>query len=187
MKKKLIILLIISTLLTYFIYHKNYKYTLNIMSINTSTRENDYNLYLNNLYKNTNINYIIDFSDSSYEIENLVGIIENNKNNIKEKLHKSNVIILSIGNIDYKTESMSSIVKELKELFTLLRDYNNKKIIYITPTNIDNIELIRLTCKKYNIEVINGKSYKNNPKKLATTIYRIINNSYKLRKSNWFI
>lgn len=181
--KKLILLFIISSLITVLIYDHCYQKNIKILSINTLNKEEDYNRYLSTYFNKSKINYQfdIDYSNNNLEIENLIAKI-NNDNNLKSKIHSSNVIILSIGNIDIKTENLNTIINELKELFKLLRLLNNQEIIYISPTTFKNIVYIKDICLKYNIKFINGSSFINKSELIAQIIYKNIENAWNKEK-----
>lgn len=119
MKYKLLLLTIIATLVTYYIYSKYYHMKINITSINSYAINNNYNESLSNEITNNNLNYKlnVDYSSSDLEIENLIALINNNANKIQSVIHNSEVIILSIGNIDMKTETTKVILQEYKKLF----------------------------------------------------------------------
>ena len=180
MKFKYLFLLIIIILSIYIIYNHNYKKTIYITSINSLNEKENYNPYLSNyLYKSSiNYKYNIDYSNDKLEIENLIALIEKNNDNIQNIIHESNVIILSLGNIDIQTENYNEIINELKELFKKIRLLNNKEIIYISPYKIKNTYHIKELCHKYNIIFINGSSFINKRELLAQMIYRRIENIY---------
>ena len=127
MKLRTIIFIILLIISVNIVFNKNYKKTINILSI-TSLPSYNYNNDLSEIYSNNkHYNLNIDFSNEHMEIENLIGKIYNNTNNIKNIIHKNDVIILSIGNNDYKTEELANILKELTELFKEIRKINHKK------------------------------------------------------------
>jgi hypothetical protein len=187
MKYKLLLLTIIATLVTYYIYSKYYHMEINITSINSYAINNNYNESLSNEITNNNLNYKlnVDYSSSDLEIENLIALINNNANKIQSVIHNSEVIILSIGNIDMKTETTKVILQEYKKLFILLRKYNNKQIIILSPIAFKNISDLKELCREYNLNFINTSSYINdyssidaltpsNSKKIAHAIIKNI-------------
>ena len=180
MKFKYIFMILISILSVYIIYNHNYNKVINILSI--SSVKDNYNPTLSNYLSNSNLkfNLNIDYS-TNLEIENLIGLINNNNNKIQSKINNSDIIILNIGNIDILTEDTKTIINELKELFVLLRKINSKEIIYISPNNIKNTIYIKELCKKYNILFINSSSFNNN-EQLSKTIYRKIESQYNAKK-----
>lgn len=163
MKLKILTLIIISSLITYFIYSKFYHLEINITSINSYALENNYNESLSNEINTNSLNYKlnVDYSNPNLEIENLIEYIKTNNNKIQTVIHNSEVIILSIGNIDMKTESTKTILKEYKSLFQLIRQYNTKEIIILSPVSFKDITSIKSLCQKYNIRLINTSSYLN--------------------------
>ena len=164
MKIKLLLLILIATILTILIFKNNYKYNINITSINSLSKEEDYNPLLiekiNSKLNNAFIN--IDFSNEDMEIENLISLIEHNTNNIQNVIHYSKVLIISIGNIDFNEEKLKTILTEYKKLFQLLRKYNNYQIIFISPNNIKCHEELKNLSNNYQIIYINKSSFSNN-------------------------
>ena len=96
------------------------------------------------------------------EIENLISLIEHNTNNIQNIIHYSKVLIISIGNNDFKEEKQKTILTEYKQLFQLLRKYNNNEIIFISPNNIRCHEELKSLSNNYQIIYINKSSINNN-------------------------
>lgn len=186
MKNKYILLAILSCLIIFIIFNKCYKNEVNVLSINSLYEKENYNNYLIDLFSNTNNNYTlnIDYSNDNIQIENIIAKIDNNENNIQSKIHKSEVIILSIGNVDYKNEELNIIIRELDLLFKKIRLINNKQIIYISPSIIRNTTQIKEICHKYNITFLNGSSFRNNNQLLAELIFKKINNIYSKKIKN---
>lgn len=176
MKNKLIIIITISCLITFLIYQTNYHKTLRIMSISTLKQEENYNNYLSDKLINSNIDYKlnIDYSNPNLEIENLIAEIENNTKEIQALIHSSDIIIISIGNVDIETEKNNNITKELNKLFSLLRRYNNKEIIYISPNTFKNLTIQKELCFKYNIKFYSMYHLKNNPEYLSSILIKDI-------------
>ena len=161
MKKKIILLIIISTIITFIIYKYNYKQIINITYIDTYNNNDILLTKLNEYIPNSLIN--IDYSDNTLEIENLLSLIEHNTNNIQRILYKSKVIILSIGNNDSQ-EKTKTILNEYKQLFKLIRKYNNNEIIFISPPSFKNKTQLKEITNIYKINYINIDSYINNNK-----------------------
>ena len=170
MKYKLLLLTIIATCITYFIYTKYYHMDINVTSINSYSITNNYNESLSNDINSNNLNYKlnVDYSSPDLEIENLIALINNNNNKIQTTIHNSEVIIISIGNVDLKTESIKTILLEYKKLFTLLRKYNNKQIIILSPLSFKNINDLKDLCREYNFNFINTSSYINDYSSIDT-------------------
>ena len=180
MKTKMFILLLIPLFILYITYNSTYKKIINIVSINSLNNNENYNYYLSDLLSKSqlNYNYNIDYSNDSLEIENLVSKIDNNSDNIQSSLHKANIIILSIGNIDYKEENLNVIINELNVLFKRIRAINNKQIYYISPSIIKNTNNIKELCHKNDIIFLNGSSFKNKNVLLSQLIFRKIESVY---------
>ena len=181
MKIKLIILFLLSSVIIYITYNHTYKKTINIVSINSLYHKDNYNSYLSDLLSKSNLNckFNIDYTNENLEIENILTKIENNYSDIQVLLHKADVIILSIGNIDYKQEELKTIIQELESLFKKLRKINTKQIYYISPSIIKNTSHIKELCHRYNIIFLNGSSFKNKNNLLTQIIYNKIANIYK--------
>ena len=185
MKYKLLLLLIVSSFTIYIIFNNNYHNIINITSINSLSMEENYNEYLSNYLSNSNVNYKInvDFTNKELEIENVQALLNNNTNNIQSILHNSEVIIISIGNNDKKTEDYKTIIKELEELFKSIRNVNSKQIIYVSPYTIKNTTYIKELCNKYKIIYINGSSFYKKANLLAQIIYKKIESNYNKESS----
>ena len=180
MKTKILFLFFISSFFIFLIYNFNYQKQINILSINSLFDEENYNKYLSEYLNNSKLNYNlnIDYSSSKLEIENLNALLSQNKNEINSKINSSDVLIISLGNIDILTEDYQEILNELKELFKHLRLINSKEIIFISPCKIKSTTLIKELCHKYNILFINGSSFINKPNLLAQMIYRKIETQF---------
>lgn len=164
MKYKLILITITASLLTFIIYHYCYHFHVNITSINSYDSVNNYNEELSSKLTLNNNKYKlnVDFSSPNLETENLISLIKDNTYKIQEVLHDSEVIIISIGNIDMKTENIKTILQEYNRLFKLLRKYNNKEIIFLSPISFKNITELKDLTHTYNIILINTSSSINN-------------------------
>ncbi|MBR1417126.1 MAG: hypothetical protein IJ572_04840 [Bacilli bacterium] len=180
MKIKIILLIIISSFTIYIIYNRYYEKTINITSINSLNDQENYNKFLSEYLSNTKLNYKlnIDFTNKDLEIENLLAIIQNNEGQIQSILHDSEIIILSIGNIDYKTEDLKTIINEINKLFKLIRNLNNKQVFFVSPYKIKNTTQIKELCHKYNIIFLNGSSFQNKSFLLAQLLTKKIANSW---------
>ena len=180
MKIKIIILIITTTIIIYLTYNHTYNKIINILSINSLYNKENYNSYISDLLSKSNLNYRfnIDYTNENIEIENLQIKIDNNDNNIHTLLHKADVIIISIGNIDYKNEDLNTIINELNKLFKSIRLINNKQIYYISPSIIKNTSHIKQLCHRYNIIFLNGSSFRNKNNLLAQIIFKKIESVY---------
>lgn len=168
----------------YLIYNHSYQKTINIVSINSLNDNENYNTYLSDYLLKANLNYKlnVDYSNNSLEIENLIALINKNDNNIQNKIHLSDTLIISIGNIDYKTEDLKTIINELKELFKLIRSINSKEIIFVSPYSIKNTYNLKELCNRYNIIFINGSSFKDKPSLLAQMLIKRLENTWNSKK-----
>ena len=182
MKLKYLLLLIIIITSVIIIYNHNYTKKINILSINSLNEKENYNTYLSNYLNKSNLNYNfnVDYTNDQLEIENLIALIDKNDKEFQNIIYSSDVIIISLGNIDIKTEKYNNIINELKELFKKLRYINSKEIIFISPYKIKSTTLIKELCHKYNIIFINGSSFLNKSELLAQMIYRKIEQQYNI-------
>ena len=180
LKIKIMLLFIIVCLIVFITYNFAYNKETNIISINSLYKTDNYNIYLSKLFTNSKINYSlnVDFSNEDLEIENLLNNIRNNENSIQTYLHNADAIILSIGNIDYKNESLNTIISELETLFKNIRLINTKQVFYISPSIIKNTTEIKSICHKYNIIYLNGSSFRNKNNLLAQIIFHKIDSLY---------
>lgn len=178
MKFKILLLLIISSILTFIIYNCAYKQSIYITSINTLSSNYNYNKKLSEklLNKNSNINFNVDYSDETMEIENLIAEIQNNKNKIQFVIHKTKILIISIGNNDVNNESSKTILNEYKLLFELLRKYNNKQIIFISPYNYKYQTEIKNISSNFSIDFINYSSYTVENNITEPNLNKLVNN-----------
>ena len=178
MKLKILLLSFLSIICIIIIYNSSYEKIIKVTSINSLDKSLNYNNSLSSYLSSSNIKiqFNIDFTDENMEIENLIARINNNDYKIQSVIHNSNTLVLSLGNIDLKSEKKGLITNELIELFKLIRSIYNKEIIFISFNNITSIKDI---CRKYNIKYINGNSYKNNIDLLAKQIYLDIYNTWK--------
>ena len=178
MKFKILLLFLISTLVIYYTYNRVYKKTIHVLSINNLDTKNNYNNHVSNLLSNTNINYLfnVDFCGKNLQVDNLIAEIEYNKNNIQAYIHESEVIIISINN------NIKGFEDKLEKLFSLLRKYNSKEIIYVSTYNLKNTLLLKKICNKNNIIYINGVSFHMNPSLIANIIVKKIDNSWNKEK-----
>ena len=183
MKYKYLLLIIIITISVILIYNHNYTKKINILSINSLNEQENYNTYLSNYLNKSNLNYNfnVDYTNDKLEIENLIALINKNKNEFQNIIHESDVILLSLGNIDIKEENYKTIINELEELFKKLRLINSKEIIFISPYKVKNTTIIKDICHKYNIYFINGSSFINKSELLAQMIYRKIESQYNIK------
>ncbi len=184
MKIKYLLLLIVIVISVFIIYNHNYTKKINILSINSLNEQENYNNHLSNYLNKSNLNYNfnVDYTNDQLEIENLIALIEKNNNEFQSIIHESDVIIMSLGNVDIKVENYKTIIKELQELFKKLRLINSKEIIFISPYKLKNTTSIKDICHKYNIYFINGSSFINKSELLAQMIYRKIESQYNTKK-----
>lgn len=165
MKIKLFFLTIGACILTYLIFTANNRQYLTITSIydDSTTIKENYNVHLNqSLNMSIPTSYYI-FHRENFEIENVVDKIQDNVDNIQEKLDSSNIILVYLGDFEvlYEKNATINIYNELQKLFITLRKYNSKQIIFISPVNMSSSYLLEDLAKKYKIEFFNTPSLLN--------------------------
>ena len=70
------------------------------------------------------------------------------------------VFIIYLGDFEllFEKENIINIYSNLEDLFILLRKYNSKQIIYISPINLTSNYLLKDLTHKYKIDFINTPS-----------------------------
>ena len=162
MKVKLFFLSLGAVVLTYLIFtannHQEMKMT--IIYDDTTTIQENFSVFLQKDLEKllpTTVNY---YHKENLEIENVVDKIKSNYNEIQEKLSSSNVIIVYLGDFEllYEKENIINIYSHLEDLILLLRKYNSKQIIYISPINLSSNYLLKDLASKHKITFINTPS-----------------------------
>ena len=145
MKVKLFFLTLSAVILTYLIYNANHHQEIKISAIyddKTTIKEN-FNTYLKpNLEKLLPTTYYT-FSRENLEIENVIDKIKSNYQDIQQELNSSNVVIVYLGDFD---------------LFMVLRKYNSKQIIYLSPINLSTNYFLKDLARKYKVDFLNTSS-----------------------------
>ena len=162
MKIKLFFLSLGAIVLTYLIFtannHQEMKMT--VIYDDTTTIQENFSVFLQKDLEKllpTTVNY---YHKENLEIENVVDKIKSNYNEIQEKLSSSNVIIVYLGDFEllYEKENIINIYSHLEDLILLLRKYNSKQIIYISPINLSSNYLLKDLANKHKITFINTPS-----------------------------
>lgn len=162
MKVKLFFLSLGAIVLTYLIFtannHQEMKMT--VIYDDTTTIQENFSVFLQKDLEKllpTTVNY---YHKENLEIENVVDKIKSNYNEIQEKLSSSNVIIVYLGDFEllYEKENIINIYSHLEELILLLRKYNSKQIIYMSPINLSSNYLLKDLASKHKITFINTPS-----------------------------
>ena len=162
MKVKLFFLSLGAIVLTYLIFtannHQEMKMT--VIYDDTTTIQENFSVFLQKDLEKllpTTVNY---YHKENLEIENVVDKIKSNYNEIQEKLSSSNVIIVYLGDFEllYEKENIINIYSHLEDLILLLRKYNSKQIIYISPINLNSNYLLKDLASKHKITFINTPS-----------------------------
>ena len=162
MKVKLFFLSLGAIVLTYLIFtannHQEMKMT--VIYDDTTTIQENFSVFLQKDLEKllpTTVNY---YHKENLEIENVVDKIKSNYNEIQEKLSSSNVIIVYLVDFEllYEKENIINIYSHLEDLILLLRKYNSKQIIYISPINLSSNYLLKDLANKHKITFINTPS-----------------------------
>lgn len=165
MKIKLFFLTIGACILTYLIFTANNRQYLTITSIydDSTTIKESYNVHLSQSLNMSIPTSYYTFHRENFEIENVVDKIQDNVDNIQEKLDSSNIILVYLGDFEvlYEKNATINIYNELQKLFITLRKYNSKQIIFISPVNMSSSYLLEDLAKKYKIEFFNTPSLLN--------------------------
>ena len=156
-KYKLIIIILVSVILTYFIYfyNKDKKITIMAMGDSVASGETSYNIdgisyndYLKEYFKSKHLlkKYNDSYAFKNNKLEELLEDIKNNvvdkKNNlnIQQIIHKSDIITISIGEEeliklqitkDLSKEVIDEFIYNYDELIKVLKDITDAKIIII--------------------------------------------------------
>ena len=100
------------------------------------------------------------FSRENLEIENVIDKIKSNYQDIQQELNNSNVVIVYLGDFEllYEKESITNIYTDLENLFMVLRKYNSKQIIYLSPINLSTNYFLKDLARKYKVDFLNTSS-----------------------------
>lgn len=171
----LLIISIFTAISIFIIYDKNNIDTYTFLSMGdglslglnpNGIKSYNYNDYLKEYLKakDQDINYF-NYSEKNLSIAELTNdIIYLNNNTLKEYLHQSNMIILSIGEKEINDDkSLISIKEDLSNLLTEIKKYNNNICLlskyYIDIESTEKIKEInsmyKSLAKEYNITYIN--------------------------------
>ncbi len=180
MKVKLFFLSLGAIILTYLIFNVNNHQEIKITTIydDTTTIQENFNISLQKDLEKLLPTTFNTYHKENLEIENAIDKIKSNYNDIQEKLNSSNVIIIYLGDFEllYEKENIINIYANLENLFILLRKYNSKQIIYISPINLNSNYLLKDLSNKYKIDFINTPSIL---QKLSTQNYILNQDDHK--------
>lgn len=196
MKVKLFFLSLGAIILTYLIFNVNNHQEIKITTIydDTTTIQENFNISLQKDLEKLLPTTFNTYHKENLEIENAIDKIKSNYNDIQEKLNSSNVIIIYLGDFEllYEKENIINIYANLENLFILLRKYNSKQIIYISPINLNSNYLLKDLSNKYKIDFINTPSIlqklsnqnyilnQDDHKKLANKLFNNIISTWKI-------
>ena len=196
MKVKLFFLSLGAIILTYLIFNANNHQEIKITVIydDTTTIQENFSPFLQKDLEKLLPTTFNTYHKENLEIENVVDKIKSNYNDIQEKLNSSNVIIIYLGDFEllYEKENIINIYTNLENLYILLRKYNSKQIIYISPINLISNYLLNDLTRKYKIDFINTPSIlqklssqnytlnKEDHKKIADKLFNNIISTWKI-------
>ena len=162
MKIKLFFLSLAAIVLTYLIFNANNHQEIKITTIydDTTTIKENFSTFLKKDLEKLLPTTINNYHKENLEVENVVDKIKSNYNDIQEKLNSSNVIIVYLGDFEllYEKENIINIYSDLEDLFILLRKYNSKQIIYLSPINISTNYFLKDLARKYKVDFLNTSS-----------------------------
>ncbi len=160
MKKKLLIMTLVSSVLTFIIYNITRDNTITIVSIGDGLslgmtpydiKGKSFNDYLKEDYENKQIlkKYIPDFASPNKTIKELIYEIKENKAltindtkiEIKQAIHEADILTIAIGldeltKINITSEIRKEFTTNFEELLSIIKELNNNKVyvLSIYPT-----------------------------------------------------
>ena len=206
MKKKLILLILVSTILTFFIYNFTHTSDITIVSLGDGLslgmtpydiKGKSFNDYLKEDYeqKHKLKNYISDFASPNktikeliYEIkDNKTLTINNNKISIKQAIHDADILTIAIGldelsKINITSEVRNKFTTDLKELLSIIKVLNNNQVFVLSiyPTyEHDLLTISKINAIIRDITLTNSFNF--------IDISNSINESYFLNKNSHYI
>ena len=206
-KYKLIIIILVSTLLTYFIYFFNREEKINIVALGDaiSSGETSYNIdgisyndYLKEYFENKRLlkSYDASFSYKNYKIDDLITDLKSNitKDNAKlsmqQLIHKADIVTINIGEEelvkmamtdDLTKEYLDKFIKEYDDLLYMLRDITEGTIIIVgfyENSYLDKSNVIILNSEVSNIAIKYDAIFININDLMLTEDYYASKNSY---------
>ncbi len=205
MKKKIIIITIISIILTFIIYFYTKNDEINLVSLGDSvslgmTPYNieglSYNDYLKEYLKNSHKlkNYIHEFSENNitikeliYEIkENKSIIIKNKKIEIQRAISEADILTIAIGMDEISKNKITTKIRnefydDLNELLSIIKVLNDNKVIVLShyKTNYqDDLSLSKINAIIRDITITNNFIYIDINKILQNEKYYFDKNKY---------
>ena len=154
-RSKLFLIIIISILITYFIYFFNRENKINIVSLGDgiSSGETSYNIdglsyndYLKEYFKSKKLlkNYNEDYSYKNYLLKELLNDLDlnklNNQKRIKQLIHNASIITIAIGEEeltkkaitnDLNTKSIEEFIINYEKLIKNIKDISESNIFII--------------------------------------------------------
>ncbi|MBP3765833.1 MAG: hypothetical protein J6G98_01450 [Bacilli bacterium] len=190
MKFKSFIVFILITLIIFLIYIFNIDKK--IYYVNITEEDVKYNNYIKNkLNDSSKLEKYINYNNKNYRVTDLINDINNNKKidniNIQNALIKADLLTIKIGanELNYKANSTNltklyeytdEFIKDIEQLFTLLRKYDKEKIFFIGIYNSNSTYLdevykyinlkIQDLCMEYDIYYIENNNLKHDRENL---------------------
>lgn len=209
MKKKIILIIIVGILITFFIYRKNENHNIYLLSLGDGlatgmTAYNvegySYNDYIRDYLESEHIleKYVSGFAKTNQTIENLITCVENNyqleETNIpiQQALSKAKIITIGIGldelaNTSLKTniptKEIEDYKKDMEHLIKIIRNFNDKKIYILGLYKAYNITDNELNSINDHLKSIADKYhaiYIDIQDLIENPQYFLLNNSYYL-------
>jgi len=206
-KYKLILIIVISTILAYFIYVFNKEDKINLVSLGdgVASGETSYNIdgisfndYLKEYFENKKLlkNYDDTYSYKNYKISELINDLKNNDLKeaedlyINQILHKADIITVAIGEEelvklaktnDLDTKYIKEFIKEYDCLMSMLKRITEAKIILVSfyeNQYLDKSDIIILNSELSNIAFKYKSIFINISDLMLNKEYYLDNNSY---------
>ena len=163
-----------------------------IYYVNITEEDVKYNNYIKNkLNDSSKLEKYINYNNKNYRVTDLINDINNNKKidniNIQNALIKADLLTIKIGanELNYKANSTNltklyeytdEFIKDIEQLFTLLRKYDKEKIFFIGIYNSNSTYLdevykyinlkIQDLCMEYDIYYIENNNLKHDRENL---------------------
>ena len=199
MKKKIIIITIISIILTFIIYFYTKNDEINLVSLGDSvslgmTPYNieglSYNDYLKEYLKNSHKlkNYIHEFSENNITIKELISIsqMKKEKIEIQRAISEADILTIAIGMDEISKNKITTKIRnefydDLNELLSIIKVLNDNKVIVLShyKTNYqDDLSLSKINAIIRDITITNNFIYIDINKILQNEKYYFDKNKY---------
>ncbi len=206
-KYKVIIIILVSTLLTYFIYFFNKENKLNIVAIGdgVASGETFYNIdgisfndYLKEYFESKHLlkNYNNSYAIKNLEIKDLIDDLKSNiklkedKLSINQIIHKADIITIAIGEEelvkkeitnDLNKESINEFIQEYDNLLYMLKEITEANIVVVglyENSHLDKSNVIILNSELANVAIKYNVIFINISDLVLNSEYMFNKNSY---------